>query len=155
MAAFLTGLLAHDGQKILWMTDHDAICANREMHDTTLRLFQRVLSLYTAKQHTFPLLGGALPFPERSVEMLDLLSVTDIVAGALDQLLTQTDSVDPAEIKLKPGCERVLEWLAHDGIGLKKMNVILRLGNGTINGSTLEFGLENAPKDTTLIRISV
>jgi hypothetical protein len=53
MAAFLTGLLAHDGQKILWMTDHDAICANREMHDTTLRLFQRVLSLYTAKQHTF------------------------------------------------------------------------------------------------------
>jgi hypothetical protein len=47
---------------------------------------QRVLQLYTDKEHSFPLLGGARPFAEKSVDTLDLLSVTDIVAGALDQL---------------------------------------------------------------------
>jgi hypothetical protein len=33
IAAFLTGLLIHDGQKIFWMTDHDSICATSEMHE--------------------------------------------------------------------------------------------------------------------------
>ena len=45
IAAFFTALLVHNDQKIFWMTDHDAICANQELHQQTLALFQRVLGL--------------------------------------------------------------------------------------------------------------
>lgn len=156
LAAFLTGLLARDGQKIFWMTDHDAIAPTREVHQETLALFQRVLGLYARKGFMFPLIGGAVPFEERSIQMLDLLSSTDVVAGSLDQYLTQRDSVPPEDIKVKQGCDLVLKWLAHDGIGLKKMNVIMKSdGAGNILTSALEIGLKEEPPNVTKIPIVV
>ena len=65
VAAFLTGLLAHDGQKIFWMTDHDAISPTLEMHEKTLVLFQRVLGIYARKDFILPSMGGAVPFEQR------------------------------------------------------------------------------------------
>jgi hypothetical protein len=81
IAAFLTGLLAHDGQQIFWMKDHDSIAPSKETHAKMLALFQRVIGLYTRPNCMYPLLGGALPFEERSLHMLDLLSAADIVAA--------------------------------------------------------------------------
>jgi hypothetical protein len=46
-AAFLTALLGHEGQKIFWMSDHDAICPDAEAHKRLLQLFHNVLTLYT------------------------------------------------------------------------------------------------------------
>src|SRR4029077_2627973 len=89
LSAFLIGLLAHNNQKIFWMTDHDAICANNELHQQTLNLFQRVLGLYARPSYNFPLIAGARPFPERNLQMLDLLSITDVVAGSLAHYLSQ------------------------------------------------------------------
>jgi len=156
IAAYLTGLLVQDGHKIFWMSDHDSISATPEMHQKTLALFQRILGMYARKGHTFPLLGGALPFAERSVDTLDLLSATDIVAGSLDQYLTQRDSVALDDIQVKQGCDLVLQWLAHDGIGLKKMNVIMRPGaNDTIVAATLEVELQNPPPNPTLIPVAI
>lgn len=160
VAAFLTGLLAHDGQKIFWMTDHDAISPTPEMHKKTLELFGRILNIYARKGYSFPLVGGALPFEDRneelSLQLLDLLSATDIVAGSVDQYLTQKDSVAENEIKVKQGCDRVLQWLARDGIGLKKMNLIMRPGeNGSITTGALEFRLKDLPKDATIIPVKV
>lgn len=156
IVAFLTGLLAHDGQNILWVTDHDAISPTREMHQKTLELFQRVLGIYSRKNCTFPLIGGALPFEERSLRILDLLSATDIVAGCLDQYLTKRGIIPAEDIVVKDGCERVLQWLSHDGIGLKKMNVVMRPGkSGAIEAATLEFELEDPPKDATIIPVVV
>ena len=156
LTAFLCGLLAHDGQKLFWMTDNDAICESEPLHRQMLELFGRVLPLYSREGCTFPLLGGAKPFEERSLEMLDLLSAADIVAGALDQYLTQRAAAPPEDIHVKPGCELVLQWLAHDGIGLKKMCVLLRPGGaGMIEGATLEFALENPPPDAKMIPVVV
>jgi hypothetical protein len=56
-AAFLTALLGHEGQKIFWMSDHDAISPDLSAHNRLLALFQNVLSLYTDRQ--FGLIGGA------------------------------------------------------------------------------------------------
>ena len=57
---------------------------------------------------------------------------------------------------MKQGCDRVLQWLAHDGIGLKKMNVIMRpCENGAIEAATLELDLQNPPKDARTISIVV
>jgi hypothetical protein len=155
-AAFLTGLLAHDGHKIVWVTDHDSISPSPEMHERTLKLFEHVLSTYARQGYTFPLLGGAFPFDDRDLDTLDLLSATDIVAGALDQYLSQPENMAPADILVKQGCERVLQWLAHDGLGLKKMNVVMRPGaNGAIEAVTLEFDLADPPTDPTIIPITV
>jgi hypothetical protein len=156
VAAFLAGLLAHDGQKLFWMTDHDAISPTCEMHEKTLTLFQRVLGLYARKGYSFPLMGAALPLEERSLIMLDLLSATDIVAGSLDQYMSQMQSVPIADIKVKQGCDLVLQWLTRDGIGLKKMNVIIRPGQKTaIEAATLEFNLKNPPQGSTFIPVSM
>jgi hypothetical protein len=147
-AAFLVGLLAHHGQKIFGMTDADAICANNQLHKQALELFGRVLQLYARPGYKFSLLSGAQPFADCDFE-LDLLSLTDVVAGTLAQYLTRPNSV-------KEGAQRVLQWLAHDGLGLKKMTVCMKLGQSdTIQCATLEMGLETLPENVTIIPIQV
>jgi hypothetical protein len=51
--AFLIALLGHPGQKIFWMTDHDAIGESPEQHTKLLGIFNRVLPLYTNKVFSF------------------------------------------------------------------------------------------------------
>jgi hypothetical protein len=153
-AAFLTALLTHDGQKVFWMSDHDAICANTAMHQQMLVLFQRVLTLYTRPGCTFPLVGGAVPFEQRTIEMLDLLSAADVAAGCIEHYFTKRDSVSPDEIRMKAGSEEVLRWLAFDGIGLKKATFVLRPGKaGMIEQYVVEFNPVNPPATTTVIPI--
>ena len=138
--AFFVGLFTRDGQKVFWMTDNDAISETEEMHMNTLSLLQRVLTLYTKDGVEFPVLGGALPFADDQLGTRDMLSATDVVAGSLSQYLTQRARVPPQEIRVKDGCDRVLQWLGHDGIGLKKMNVVMREGkHGLVESVTVEF----------------
>jgi hypothetical protein len=54
--AFLVALLGQPGQKIFWMTDHDAIGETPEKHSKLLGILNRVLPLYTNKPFSF--LGG-------------------------------------------------------------------------------------------------
>src|SRR6202007_2226541 len=89
--AFLVALLGHSGQKIFWMTDHDAIGETPERHTKLLGILNQVLPLYTKKSFAF--LGGARPFAPRSFELLDLLSVSDIAAGAIAQVLSSIDTL--------------------------------------------------------------
>jgi hypothetical protein len=138
IAAYLTALLALDGQKIFWMSDHDEICANKAMHDDLLKVFQNVLALYTTK--TFPLLGGALPFADRDIGYLDLLSAADVTAGSLAQYFTDRDAVGEEAARVKEGAEQVLLWLCHDGLGLKKLSLLMRLGDdGTLVSGPIDF----------------
>ncbi|TYL90334.1 hypothetical protein FXB40_32275 [Bradyrhizobium rifense] len=108
-AAFLIGLLGHEGQKIFWMSDHDAICPDLGAHNRLLALFQNVLGLYTDRQ--ICLIGGALPFSERSTDYLDLLSAADIVAGSVGQYFTSRDDLGEKDARVKEGAEKVLVWL--------------------------------------------
>ena len=156
LVAFLTALLGKDGQKVFWMTDHDDISPTKAKHEETLRAFEVLLRVFCRDNQTFSLVGGALPFEQRDVGMLDLLSTTDICAGALAEYLTKRETHGADEIAVKPGCEHVLQWLAHDGIGLKKMNVIIRRGaDASIESAAIEFALDNPPKDATIVPISM
>lgn len=151
-SAFLTALLGHEDQKILWMSDHDAICANAEAHNRLLALFNHVLGLYTTKQ--FSRLGGALPFRERSTDFLDLLSAADIVAGTLTQYFTERDSVGEQNACVKEGADKVLVWLGHDGLALKKFCVQIILGNdGTICSGAVEFTPKQTAQGVTFLPI--
>lgn len=156
IGAFLVGLLAASGQKVFWMTDNDSICANEELHRYALELFGRSLGLYTEPNCHFPTFGGAAPFKERHLETLDLLSVADVVAGSVEHYLTRKDASTSDDFEVKEGAEKVLQWLAHDGLSLKKMNMIIRPGEeGAVTSATLEFGLIDPPKDVTIVPVVI
>ena len=155
LVAFLTALLGKDEQKVFWMTDNDEISPTNAKHEETLSAFQALLRVFCRDNQTFSLIGGALPFEQRDVGMLDLLSATDICAGALAEYLTQREMCDADKIVVKPGCEHVLRWLAHDGIGLRKMNIIVRRGaDASIESGPIEFALDEPSKDVTIVPIS-
>ena len=151
-SAYLTALLGHQGQKILWMTDHDSIAPNPKMHNRMLALFNNVLGLYTNR--TFALLGGALPFAERSTDYLDLLSAADIAAGAVAQYFTSRRLVGEHNVSVKPGAEKVLQWLGLDAVGLKKLCMMISAGsNGAILFGTVEFTPTKMPETATFLPI--
>ena len=151
-AAFLTALLGHEDQKIFWMSDHDAICPNLSAHNRLLALFQNVLGLYAERR--FGLIGGALPFNERSTNYLDLLSATDIVAGSIGQYFTSRDKIGEENAQVKEGAEKLLMWLGHDGLALKKLSIQLCLGDdGAIRFGTIEFTPKQIPDATTFLPI--
>jgi hypothetical protein len=154
LTAFLTALLAHDGQQLFWMTDNDAICPNQEAHQRALVLFQRVLGIYGRPNVKFPLVGGALPFKERAIEFMDSLSVTDVTASSVEHYLTQKDLHGKKEFVVKQGAEAVLQWLARDGIGLKKGTfILLPAANGAISRGALEFKLVKPPENVSFVPI--
>jgi hypothetical protein len=151
-AAFLTALLGHEGQKIFWMSDHDAICPDLKAHRRLLALFHDVLGLYTRRK--FGLIGGALPFSERSTDYLDLLSAADIVAGSVGQYFTSRDKVREQNARVKEGAEKVLVWLGHDGLALKKFCIQLCLGDdGLIRFGAIEFTPKQTPDSVTFLPI--
>ena len=151
-AAFLTALLGHERQKVFWMSDHDAICANENMHNRMLALFHNVLGLYTDRE--FPLIGGARPFQERSTDYLDLLSPADIAAGSVGQYLTGRDLVGEQNVCVKEGAEKVLMWLGHDALALKKLCVMIGpAADGTIGSGTIEFKPKQIPEGFTFLPI--
>jgi hypothetical protein len=151
-AAFLTALLGHKGQKIFWMSDHDSICPDLKAHNRLLALFHNVLGLYTDRQ--FGLIGGALPFSERSTDYLDLLSAADIVAGSVGQYFTSRDDLGEKDARVKEGAEKVLVWLGHDGLALRKFCIQLTLGdNDTIRFGAVEFQPKQTPDTATFLPI--
>jgi len=140
IASYLVSLLSKDGQKILWMTDHDAIAPNQEQHEKMMKLFQSVLTIYT--NNKFELIGGALPFEDRSIQMLDLLSAADIAAGSIEHYFTRNDKMD--DLTIKEEANKVLKWLGRDGLGLKKHTIIIRKNGNAVDSGEVEF-TENEP----------
>jgi hypothetical protein len=129
--AFLVALLGHPGQKIFWMTDHDAIGETSERHKSLLDMLNSVLPLYTDKPFSF--LGGARPFGPRAFEYLDLLSIADIAAGTIAQVLSSIDKLGKENAQIKEGGEQVLRWLCHNSVTLKKFTMVVkRLPNGEV-----------------------
>jgi hypothetical protein len=154
LTAFLTALLARDGQQLFWMTDNDAISPNQESHKRALALFQRVLSIYGRPNVNFPLIGGALPFDERAIEFMDSLSLADVTASSVEHYLTQKDLRGDEQSAVKPGAEVVLQWLARDGFALKKGTfILLPAPNGAIRRGALEFRLVKPPENLWFVPI--
>ena len=139
MAAFLTGLLAHDGQKIFWMTDNDPISEGERGASETLSLFARAVEIYMREGVSFDLVGGGTAFVERHTDTLDLLSAADIVCGALSDYLTKRESVAECDIKVKEGSDRVLQWMPLNGVGLGKLVIMMRPDHGGVRLSTLQM----------------
>jgi hypothetical protein len=148
--AFLLALLGHPGQKIFWMMDHDPIGETPERHSKLLEILLKVLPLYTTK--SFGFLGGARPFTPRAFEELDLLSVSDIAAGAIAQCLTSIDTVGEENAQIKPGADHVLRWLCHNSLTLKKFAMtVRRLPNGVPGVGPIDFEARDPIPDELFI----
>lgn len=134
LAAF-TAVLTHDRQRLLWYSDTDQI--NEDAKDRSFadvqKLFGRIGAMYMT--HGFDVLWFAKSFSEKGY-LDDLLSVPDLAAGMLQDLLTARDS--GADI---PGSDEklaVLKWLATPAKFLSKIHVrIAHKDDGTYEGQVL------------------
>jgi hypothetical protein len=148
--ALLIALLGHPGQKIFWMTDHDPIGETPQRHTKLLDILSKVLPLYTTKSFSF--LGGACPFTPRAFDLLDLLSVSDIAAGAIAQCLSSLYIVGQQNAQMKPGGDHVLRWLCHNSVTLKKFAMtVKRLPNGVPALGPIDFEARVPMKDELFI----
>ena len=149
-SAYLVALLSSSGQKIFWMTDHDSIASDEAHHRGLLDFFSDTLEKYS--KHSYAKIGGATPFQEKDHGTLDLLSLSDITAGSVEHFLSKERtnfSSPPKEEALK-----VIRWLCHDGLLLRKHMIRIKLNNGVYETSTLKF-IDNSPlsSSTTIIPI--
>jgi hypothetical protein len=114
--SYVLPLISDSNQKLFWMTDNDSIVANNEMFNNVFKMLEAVLKIYT--NNKYKLVGGAVPFKERDVYTMDLLSITDLVAGCVEQYFTTEKTKGRPFIK--EGAEKVLKWLATPGTFLTK-----------------------------------
>lgn len=153
--AYLTALLAREGQKVVWMTDHDAIVPNEGMAKNVADLFQRILRLYARVE--LGTIGYALAFKPAPGEpdLRDLLSIADLAAGSIAEFYTATAaSEDPS---VKESTNKVLMWLSRQGIALKKLNFVVRRGgDGRLETAIATFVAKDAAaSDVRVIPITL
>jgi hypothetical protein len=151
-SAYLVALLSREGQKVIWMTDHDSIAPTSEHFNKTLKLFSNLLNHYC--KHNLSTVGGAVPFEEKSSEFLDLLSATDITAGTIEHYMTRAHGKNE-EPDVKEEANQVLCWLSGQGVALKKYSMIIRKEGDEIVSGTLEFKLKETDPDVMSIPVVV
>ncbi len=135
-SSYLTALLTREGQKVFWMTDNDAIAETPARHNDTLALFNRLLCYYS--KHKFKLVGGATPFAEKSAEFLDLLSVPDLVGGAVESYMTNRQKSGD-KMMISEGVNLITEWLSHQGVSMKKHTMLIEPHEDGIKCGVLNF----------------
>lgn len=151
IAGYLTALLSENGQKIFWMTDHDAIAPNEQKGQDILKLFDSVLTLYT--KNSYERIGGAVPFAEKDTYTLDLLSMTDLVAGSIEHYFTRNDKMD--KLTVKEEADIILQWLGHNGLGLKKQTLLIQKEGDGVKGSSVIFEPKEKPKDLQMVPVLI
>ncbi|WP_075601694.1 hypothetical protein [Saccharicrinis aurantiacus] len=121
---YVLPLIADSDQKVIWMSDKDPVIQNSEMFNNALGLLKAVLKVYS--DNKYKQIGGSkLPFANKDIHTMDLLSVTDLIAGSVEQYFT-TEQKEGSPF-LKNGAEKVIKWLATSGDFLKKE--VIRIHN--------------------------
>ncbi|MBH3426172.1 hypothetical protein [Pseudomonas alkylphenolica] len=151
--SFLVTLLSKEDQKVFWMTDHDSIAANPERFADALSYFCRVLGHYSDKRYA--LVGGAVPFEEKDSSFLDLLSIPDLVGGAIENYFTSKSRSLDDQFLVKSGSDVILKWLVHHGVGLKKHTMMICRDDVGVRASTLKFDLMEPLTDAKFIPVYV
>lgn len=135
IAAFTT-LLTHKDQRLLWYSDKDPINEDGRGRDfkQTQQIFIRVLGMYLT--HRLDVVGFGKSFDEKS-HLDDLLSVPDLAAGVVQDLLFQHKT----HADIPGGDEKVMvmKWIATPARYLSKITVQVThtldggIGYGTVD----------------------
>jgi hypothetical protein len=118
IAIFLS-VLATNGQKLLWLCDHDSINSNGNSRDFTHTQKTLVKTLPIYSDNKYEILGFAKPF-ENDPGTSDLLSLTDFTAGAIQEVLQNELSGKNINVSDEKG--KIIKWMGTDSQFLKKIN---------------------------------
>ena len=136
--AVFTALTKHDKQRLLWYCDDDAINADARdrRFEHMQNIFVRVLGMYCAND--FEIVGFGKSFAHKS-HLDDLLSIPDLAAGAVQDLLqahdTGIDAVPGGQEK-----EALIRWIATQGRFLSKITIqISELPDGELGSGLVQI----------------
>lgn len=149
LVAYLIALFCNSKQKIMWISDEDALFANNEKTTNTGKLLTNVLKLYTEEKMN---LYFSKSFGKENTTLLDLLSAPDLAAGCIDHYYIQ-ENKNPFVIKNE--ANKVLIWLSYHGILLKKHCLLLRKGDSrnSVAHGHLQFNPIAAPENAKIITV--
>lgn len=134
IAAF-TSLLTHENQRLLWYSDKDLINedGNERDFNHTRQIFTHALGMYLT--HRLDFVGLGKSFDAKS-HLDDLLSVPDLAAGVVQDLLLQHET----KTDIPGGDEkvRVMRWIATPARFLSKINLQIKpMANGKMGYGTV------------------
>ena len=135
--AIMASLLLSNGQRFLWYCDNDPI-----NEDGNERNFQTIQEIFRQSWNVFAtqaleLLGFAKSFPEKTY-LDDMLSVADLAAGAVQDLLQARE--DGKEIPGREAKLRVVKWLVTRTQFLSKIHIHLtKLPNNEVGVEVVSF----------------
>lgn len=132
--SFFASLTTHNNQRLLWYCDNDTVNDNEVFFNDTKTILNRTLGLYL--NHSFEILGFAKSFKGKS-HLDDLLSITDLAAGVIQDLLSGHHSEND---QIKENSVPLIKWLIQRSGFLTKITIqMLRLPNGDISSSIVGF----------------
>lgn len=147
LTSYLVNLLVPNGKKIFWMSDQDATIETEDMHKKMGQLFNN--AIYSFENVTYDRVVYAKPFPkEEGTLFLDLLSISDLIAGAVEHYLSRQKKTPSLNFQISKGADQILMWLANNGLAFKKLTYIIRYDNNlqAYSGGFIDFKL-NKPID--------
>ncbi|HDR7670376.1 TPA: hypothetical protein QCX97_004286 [Bacillus wiedmannii] len=148
--AYLTNLLIPYGKKLFWMTDEDSIIAKPEQHVACGKYFNSAIHQF--KGANYPTVGYAKPFEKGTdVLLLDLLSISDLVAGAIEHFYTREATQE--DLTISNGANKILMWHANQGIAFKKLAFKIKYEDNKLSGGFVDFTLCNPLENVDYIDI--
>ncbi|MFM0005096.1 hypothetical protein PQR57_29305 [Paraburkholderia dipogonis] len=139
IAAF-AALLTHENQNLLWYSDKDLINEDGKKRDFkhTQQILGHILAMYLP--HKLAAVGFGKSF-DRKTHLDDLLSVPDLAAGVVQDLLQQYET----EEDIPGGDEkvRVMRWIATPATHLSKITIqITRMANGELGYGRVDMAVK-------------
>ncbi|MEM5295611.1 hypothetical protein VSR82_14875 [Burkholderia sp. JPY481] len=139
IAAF-AALLTHENQSLLWYSDKDLINEDGKKRDFkhTQQILGHVLGMYLP--HDLSAVGFGKSFDKKS-HLDDLLSVPDLAAGVVQDLLKQYET----EEDIPGGDEkvRVMRWIATPATHLSKITIqVTRMANGELGYGRVDMAVK-------------
>jgi hypothetical protein len=156
LISYLVHLLVPYGKKIFWMSDQDSTIETEEMHQKIAKLFNT--AIYSFDDAEYDTVGYGKPFPkDQDTLFLDLLSISDITAGAIEHYLTRQKKLASSDFTISSGADKILMWLANNGLAFKKLTYIIRYDydKKAYNGGFLDFQLKSPLQNVNYIDITL
>ncbi len=149
--AYFCKLLVPDDKKIFWMTDADSIMPNRDKAEKMAKMLQNCLNSLE-KPPEYDTIGFSMEpfvFEEDKYKFRDILSIADLVAGSVEHYFTRKDAHETLTINAV--AKKTLTWLSEQGVGLKKLNFIIKKDNNQFSGSFIDFNADVPIKNARYI----
>ena len=158
VVGYFVGLLSKENHMVFWMSDKDAIIANDKQLGGAGNVLGALVKTYTP--HKIGRIGFGPEFSKAdrsanaSKDICELLAITDLVAGAVEDLYSKSKTQN--EPLVKRGAEIVDQWLCHQGILCKKLIIAFNaVGSENVITSVLSFKHKEIPDNVTLVPVDI